>query len=387
MGFGATAGASRRCTDELIVSPVQNGFLTVLAVAGATATFIAFVDPPPPPIWSVLLGGVVGAISTFAAWRANRPFSISLSVSVVVVAALFAGAAWVDSVEKVPDDELVESPLEEVVLESSETSPPHADLCVPLADAQESERFVFGVRGPQPTIVVADGETRTVVPGNSPSVDSGLLALVDVDDTKIVRLVDLDSNVEVAKRMFEGAITHVSLNRLQERVVVVEMEAGNSRVLLWDYSDGAATVLHDPSGEVSDPSLSPDGQSLLWAEGPRQSEAIFIAEIESFVATKLVERGESPSWSSDGTVAVFAGPFESGTAIFRRIIASGETLRLSSPVEALDSNPAVSPDCTRLVFTRAESGQVQIWAIQNGVSEQTAESVAGAEYDLEYDLS
>lgn len=149
------------------------------------------------------------------------------------------------------------------------------------------------------------------------------------------------------------------------------------------HLDGSGLFRLAEAGRVKeDPAWSPDGNSIVYAAGPRQGDrGLFLLPAGGGIAQNLTP-GKSddwaPSWSPDGKYIAFvsnrAGP--TNTEIYRLEMAGGQVERLTdSPGE--DVFPSWSPDGKFIAFLSNRSGEFRLYRMdtQGG---QVEELYAGA---------
>lgn len=134
---------------------------------------------------------------------------------------------------------------------------------------------------------------------------------------------------------------------------------------LWSVgADGGWPLqLTDLGGRVSEPSVSPDGKSVLFAlgDGGDGPSDLFLVPAEGGEAVNLTlsSRAEtSPAWSPDGSRIAFLGEdgARSPRRLFARDLRSGEELRLTGETEDVRF-PLWSPDGRLIAVTRSGDGR------------------------------
>ena len=153
-------------------------------------------------------------------------------------------------------------------------------------------------------------------------------------------------------------------------------------------NDGALVVLgadgqglrqvSGPGVRVAQPSWSPDGGSLVVAEGtaPRRSLVVVGADGASVRVLHGRKRDpRDPAWSATGLVA-FSQRSATGSDLFVKDGAGGSARRLTR-TKGTDFAPAWSPDATTVAFARGRGG---IWVVAaDGTGLRRAANVAGPE--------
>jgi Tol biopolymer transport system component len=155
-------------------------------------------------------------------------------------------------------------------------------------------------------------------------------------------------------------------------------ELGVATLALTDQSGaplGPLTGLElagiDQATRDSDPAWSRDGRSVAFVSNRASVSAIWVIEgVGRRLRLVTVAEGQprTPGWSPDGAYLFYAAPGPSGVMLWRVPAAGG----VSSPWTAddtpgfADSQPAVSPDGTRMVFTRQRHGDRDLWMLDAG---------------------
>ncbi len=149
------------------------------------------------------------------------------------------------------------------------------------------------------------------------------------------------------------------------------------------HLDGSGLFRLAEAGRVKeDPAWSPDGNSIVYAAGPRQGDrGLFLLPAGGGKAQDLIPgKGDdwAPSWSPDGRFIAFVSNRDglTNTEIYRLEVASGQVERLTtSPGE--DIFPSWSPDGRSIAFLSNRSGEFHLYRmdVQGG---QVEELYAGA---------
>lgn len=135
---------------------------------------------------------------------------------------------------------------------------------------------------------------------------------------------------------------------------------------------GRASIVDDPTAFEWDPAWSPDGTRIAFGLGGEAAErpsGLYVANSDGSGWTLLLEDytgPTSPSWSPDGRKIVFEsglGHEQTGSGnrdVFVMEVETGEVTRLTDD-PARDEYPALSPDGSKIAFTRQQDGVVDIY--------------------------
>ena len=110
-----------------------------------------------------------------------------------------------------------------------------------------------------------------------------------------------------------------------------------------------------PINPVTDayPTVSPDGQRMVFQSKRLGRGALFIANIDGSGLRVFVDNGSDPAgaaWSPDGRHIAYAGTVDGDSEIFI-VGADGRNPRRLTAIKADDSHPTWSPDSTRIFFS------------------------------------
>ncbi len=137
---------------------------------------------------------------------------------------------------------------------------------------------------------------------------------------------------------------------------------------------GRSALIDDPTAFEWDPAWSPDGTKLAFGLGGDAAESrtgLYVANSDGSGVRLLLEDSSgptSPSWSSDGREIVFEsglGHEQTGSGnrdVYSIDVESGELTRLTDD-PARDEYPALSPNGTKIAFTRQQDGVVDIYVM------------------------
>jgi Tol biopolymer transport system component len=202
---------------------------------------------------------------------------------------------------------------------------------------------------------------------------------VDASDSSRVRIVDVATLDVTATKRMEGHVVDTTISRDGDTVVLVERIGGDTRLVLWRPSTDQVDVIHDPRPLVSSPSLTPEGDRVVWVQGDDESGEIRSADLETFVVDTIALRGGHPAWAPDGRGVVYSAEYGEGQAIYFVAGGSTEPRRITNPVQAVDYDPVVLPSCDGVVYARARDGMVDLWEIRANEPEMILRELQGAQ--------
>lgn len=139
--------------------------------------------------------------------------------------------------------------------------------------------------------------------------------------------------------------------------------AGNGGV---EITSNVVCITGAEVGAAFDPSVSPDGKSLIFASTQhRKTSDIYLQRIGSRVVTQLTSDPADdamPQISPDGTRVAFASNRAGNWDIYIMPVGGGRAVQVTSDV-ADEIAPTWSPDGTQLVFSRKgqASGRWEMW--------------------------
>ena len=167
-----------------------------------------------------------------------------------------------------------------------------------------------------------------------------------------------------------GVQTEPSLSPDGKSVVYAQVSNGSAH--LWLQRVGSRTPTQITSGPDDDrqPAFSPDGERIVFRSG-RQGGGIFVMNATGESVRRLTDFGFNPAWSPDGKAVVistgrFFSPADRGsyTADLWAIdVATGQKRQIGKGLDAVQ--PVWSPHATRIAFwgLRGFSGQRDISTI------------------------
>jgi len=331
-----------------------------------TAGFIAFM-------------GAVG-LALWRTRRRKRPVAFAAAIVLaVVVAGSWAGfgLAQVSVADAPTPPEPTPSPTASI---SSDPSTPIAasSLCTDRAPAETSSLFLYETASGTDTIVVEkDGSPVSSIDGSAFSAAASRLVHVDADDPTRVAVVVLPTLEVVATTVLDGRVADTTISRDGEKIVVLENVGGDTRLVLWRPSEDTLEVVHDPRPNVWGPSLAPAGDRLAWVQGDESSGEVRVADLATLVIDTVAESGSDPAWSPDGSTIVYSAPYGEGMAVYAVSDQEDEPRRVTSPVQAVDYDPAVLPGCDGVVYARSQGGTVDLWETRDGGLDEVLRDLPG----------
>lgn len=174
-----------------------------------------------------------------------------------------------------------------------------------------------------------------------------------------------------------------------DAIVFVSSRDGDSEVYRSTATGGAVQRLTAFHRDDWDPSPSPDGHSITFISDREGPPRLFVVGADGTSLRRLTARGVDGDereleerelvWSRDGAWSAYVLARGGKTQVVLRATAGGGE-RILTPVDAIDLEPAFSPDGRWLVVSRAVGGETDLWAIPTGAGEPVRITTgAGAE--------
>ncbi len=174
-----------------------------------------------------------------------------------------------------------------------------------------------------------------------------------------------------------GVETEPSLSPDGKSVVYAQVAEGSSRLYLRRVGSRTPIPLTlNASEEDSQPAFSPDGERIAF-RSERQGGGIFVMSATGESVKRLTDFGFNPSWSPDGkeialSVGRFLSPTDRGSTalgLWAVNVATGEKRAVVKDVDAVQ--PSWSPHGARIAFwgLRGAGGQRDIWTVAADGSE------------------
>jgi Tol biopolymer transport system component len=186
-----------------------------------------------------------------------------------------------------------------------------------------------------------------------------------------------ESGVEVEVAAAARARKHTLYGVLAGTVVVAL--AGAVALLTW-RSSGPPVLRSRPltsaTGWEGQPALSPDGRLVAYASDAAGNADIWVTDLATGEAARLTNSPADeldPSWSPDGRSVVYTGSRLGDTALWRVPAHGGAPELLVSAGE----EPAVSPDGTRIAFSRRDKSGYQRIAVTDIADRSGARLLTG----------
>ncbi len=185
-----------------------------------------------------------------------------------------------------------------------------------------------------------------------------------------IYLVNADgSGLRQLTRFRAGDLSRPSLSPDGNTVVFDRPKKPNAESDIWIVRTdgrGLRNLTPDPEDDTS-PSWSPDGTKIAFASSRSGAYDIFVMHPDGTAIEQLTDRGATdgePAFSPDGTRIAFleCDPSSAACQLWTMNADGTGARRLTkSPVE--DERPAWSPDGTRIAFTRKQHGNTDVYVI------------------------
>ena len=135
---------------------------------------------------------------------------------------------------------------------------------------------------------------------------------------------------------------------------------------LFAFSPGKLQITRITSGQWDDvaPSLSPDGQKIVFASNRNDYWDLYLLDLSSGQASRLTDTPAydgNPSWSPDGQWVVYETyPKDNLEISIISTVNAGQVINLSNN-PAADTEPVWSPEGRKIAFVSNRSGKNEIW--------------------------
>lgn len=141
----------------------------------------------------------------------------------------------------------------------------------------------------------------------------------------------------------------------------------NGYAHLFVFSPGKLQPTRITSGLWDDvsPSLSPDGQKLVFASNRNDYWDLYLLDLASGQTTRLTDTPAydgNPSWSPDSQWVVYDTYLKDNMEIsIISTVNAGQVIPLSNDPNATDTDPVWSPEGRKIAFVSNRSGENEIW--------------------------
>lgn len=162
--------------------------------------------------------------------------------------------------------------------------------------------------------------------------------------------------------LFEGYAGAEFLFDGDGRRVLYEEYRG--RIVAWEGDRRANLAEMDAWG----PRVAPGGRRVAWCEGHLHEAALVVAALDGAVLFR--GRGAHPAWLPDGVRLVYAEPapdvaydgrpFVGFADLWLLDVRDGSRIRLTDTPDAIEMEPALSPQGTRLAWADWRDGSIHI---------------------------
>ena len=177
-------------------------------------------------------------------------------------------------------------------------------------------------------------------------------------------------------------------------VFVHELPGTGDELELTDPAGTALGTLTQPVNGAPDrtPAWSPDARSVAFGSLRSGAPAVWVSEGVSRQLRAVAEPpggATEPSWQNDSRSLIYAAPAGERVGLWLVPLAGGTpTLLTQDTIEgSVDGRSRVSPDGTRLVFTRQRRGDRDLWLLDLATGEARALVINGRGQDDHADWS
>lgn len=171
--------------------------------------------------------------------------------------------------------------------------------------------------------------------------------------------------------------------------------SGIPQIYLSDLTGSKVTLVTNMPGGACEPSWAPDGSQLVFvspckrptdiSEPLLKDTVLYITNADGAEPTALptVPGGDSePAWSPDGTRIAFTSIRDGQALIYVMNLVDQSVTRLTEPSTDFDSarQPSWSPDGNQLLYAKKRAGAFQIWSVTDAGQGEQQISRSGQKY-------
>lgn len=147
-------------------------------------------------------------------------------------------------------------------------------------------------------------------------------------------------------------------------------------LLLCALSNAQATVEPDSGPSTDCPTISPDGQSVVFVSNAGLTQDLWIVGLDGSNARPFINWGDAQEgcadWSPDGKTIVFSSSRGTGKKNIWAVDATGLNPRQLTMAKVYSNDqPRFSPDGKRIVFVSTRTGKGDLWLMGANGSEPT----------------
>jgi serine/threonine-protein kinase len=218
------------------------------------------------------------------------------------------------------------------------------------------------------TVVVRGGVSpRLVASGHLVFVRSGKVMAVPFDAKSLTARGDPAVVIEDVMQSEEGrayfranGTGQFAISRSGDLAYVTGgVYAPTKDILVWVDRFGRAVPLPIPPATIGGATISPDGGSIAWAQGPVGQLAIWLFDVKRGVARRLTEEGRgysSPVWNRDGTRLAAAARDDKDLPVLAIIDVDGGGVSQSVRFDAGGHSAAYWPSPNTVLLQRVSAG-------------------------------
>lgn len=192
--------------------------------------------------------------------------------------------------------------------------------------------------------------------------DGPLLVRRTSDGKERVQLINLEDGT--SRRVLHGdRIRDPTWSPDGKTLAYAETKGGTTRIYRVEFLGGKPQALTKGVGGDGEPVWSPDGTQIAFSRGQIGRRNIYVVNADgsgAFAVTTDLSDESSPTWSADGGELAFVRRAAGTSDIYVANLASGVVSKLIDYAVA-DQDPAWSPDGSEIAFASNRDGDFEIY--------------------------